>query len=268
MKKYRMFLFVAVLLSSTVLISSCSDDGGGGAPVIPPAPIKTIAMDYTGDGSEVEEWEFLYDDEGRVETINITYNGADDGSREYDYSVPGELTITRNGASPLVFILDGEGRVIKEMGDDGDDDTYYLYEYDADGILKKIYERWDAVNHLKYEMTIANKNVTHRIRYEDDGTTVREDREFTYTTGDNASQIHQIYAVDSEWKWVGGLYGNQSKKLVDSFVRHITDEPETAYGATFTYTFDDNNRVATATKNGTSSGGNYTEKWTYTYYEE
>ncbi|HNC30865.1 MAG TPA: hypothetical protein PKX08_12715, partial [Cyclobacteriaceae bacterium] len=120
----------------------------------------------------------------------------------------------------------------------------------------------------KYDLTVSNGNTTHRIRYEDDGTTVREDREFTYTIGDNASGIHQIYAVDSEWKNIAGLYGKQSKKLVEAYVRHITDEPETSYGATYTYTFDTKNRVATQTKNGTSSGGNFTESWAYTYYEE
>ena len=266
MKTY--LLSAVVLASSALLITSCDDEKGDGPPVIPPAVIKTISMDYLGDGTEVEEWEFLYDDQDRVETINITYNGASDGSREYDWSVPGQLTVTRNGASPLLFILDSEGRVSREMGDDGDDETYYLYEYNADGILSKIYERWDNVNHLKFEMTIEDKNVVHRIRYEDDGVTVIEDREFTYNTGDNASQIHQIYAVDSEWKWVGGVYGTQSEKLVASFLRHLTDDPTSTYGATFDYTFDADNRVSGVTKNGTSSGGNYTEKWQYTYYED
>lgn len=268
MKKSLMFLSTALLAFSMVFMSACSDDdGGGGQAEIPAAPIKTISIDYYGDASEVEGWEFIYDDQGRVETINVSWNGEPDGTREYDYSVPGQLTITRNGNNGLVYFLDSEGRVIKEMGDDDDDETYLTYEYNSDGILTEISERWDGEDHLKFQMTVTNDNVTHRIRYEDDGTTVREDREFIYTSGDNASEVHQIYAVDSEWRWVGGLYGTQSKKLVNSFVRHLTEDPESAYGATFVYVFDDEtNTVTTVTKNGTSADGNYTEILSYSYY--
>lgn len=267
MKKSLMFLSAALLAMSTVFITSCGDDDeGGGQEKIPAAPIKTISMDYNGDGSEVEGWEFIYDDQGRVETINVSWNGEPDGTREYDYSVAGQLTITRNGNNGVLYYLDSEDRVIKEIID-GNPETYYTYEYNSDGILTKIFERWDGVDHLKFQMTVTNDNVTHRIRYEDDGTTVREDREFTYTIGDNASEIHQIYAIDSEWRWVGGVYGNQSKKLADSFVRHITEDPTSSYGVEFDYDFDlETNLVTTVTKNGTSSGGPYTEILSYTYY--
>lgn len=269
MKKYLMFLSAAVLALSTVFISACSDDeGSGGQDKIPPAPIKTITMDYTGEGEEVESWEFLYDAEGRVETIKIFWNGEPDGTREYDYSVPGQLTITRNGNNGKLYYLDSEGRVTKEILD-GNPETYYTYQYDGNGILTKIFERWDGVDHLKFQMTVKNGNVTNRIRYEDDGTTVREDREFTYTSGDNSSEIHQIYAIDSEWAWVGGVYGNQSKKLVSKFVRHITEDPTSAYGVTLEYVFDPvTKRVTSVTKYGTSSGGPYTEILSYTYYED
>lgn len=269
MKKYLMLLSAAVLTFSMVFMTACSDDeGGGGQDKIPPAPIKTISMDYSGSGEEVETWEFIYDEQGRVETINVFWNGEPDGSREYDYSVPGQLTITRNGNNGVLYYLDGQGRVTKEIID-GNPETYYTYQYNSDGILTKIFERWDGEDHLKYEMTVSNGNVTHRIRYEDDGETVREDREFIYNAGDNASQVHQVYAIDSEWRWVGGLYGAQSRKLVDRFVRHIADDPTSSYGATFTYAFDpETKRVTSVTKNGTSSGGTYTEILSYTYYED
>lgn len=268
MKKYLVFLSAAVLAFSTVFISACSDDDDGDKQaVIPPAPIKSISLDYNGDGSEVEGWEFIYDTQGRVQTINVSWNGEPDGTREYNYSVAGQLTITRNGNNGLLYYLDSEGRIIKEMGDDNNAETYDTYEYNSDGILTTVYRHNGSTKTLRYEMTVTNKNVTHRKRYNDAGTAVTEDREFTYNVGDNASEIHQIYAIDSEWRWVGGLYGAQSKKLVNAFVRHLADDPTSTYGASFVYTFDAKNRPATVTKNGTSSGGTYKEIFTYTYYE-
>lgn len=264
MKKYLRFLSAAVLGASTVFIASCGDDETGGGSKVPPAKIKSIAMDYTGDGSEVEEWEFTYDEQGRVELIEISYNGSPDGTREYDYSVANELTITRNG-NETVFELDAEGRVIKEFWD-SEQTEWEAYQYNSAGYMIKIFEHYDGTDHLKYDLTVDDGNTTNRIRY--DGANITEDREFSYTIADNASGIHQIYAVDSEWKNIAGLYGKQSDKLVEAYVRHITADPTSTYGAVYTYTFDDKDRVATQTKVGTGSGGTFTEKWAYTYYEE
>jgi hypothetical protein len=266
MKKSLMFLSAAVLALSSGFLTSCGDDDEGGGSKVPPAVIKTIALDYNGDGSEVEQWEFIYDTEGRVETINILYNGVSDGSREYDYSVDGELTITRNG-NETVFELDDEGRVIKEYWN-AEKTEWESYQYNSSGYMTKIFEHWSDADHLKYDLTVEDGNTTNRIRYEEDGVTVVEDREFSYTIADNASGIHQIYAVDSEWKNIAGLYGKQSDKLVEEYVRHITADPASTFGATYVYEFDDKDRVATQTKNGTGSGGTFTEKWTYTYYED
>ncbi len=267
MKKSLMFLSAALLALSTVFVTSCGDDENGKTVVIPPDPIKTISLDYDGTGSDVERWEFFYDTEGRVESIDVYYNDAFDKEFTYDYSVTNKLTIERTGVGvEHIYTLDNEGRVIKELWDQAVEDEYDGYEYDEDGIMKKVVEHYDGEDHVKYEHTIVNKNVTHRIRYEEDGT-VREDREFIYTSGDNAGNIHQIYTVDSEWLNTGGIFGSQNKKLVDSFVRHVTEDPDTEYGADFEYSFDLKKRPATITKNGTSSDGPYTEILTYTYYE-
>lgn len=266
MKKYLKLFSAIVLIISAMVMSSCGDESGGSAPIIPPDPIKTISLDYDGTGADVERWEFFYDTEGRVESIDVYYNDVFDKEITYDYTVANQLTIDNNG-NLTVYILDDEGRVIKELWDPLVADEYDGYEYDADGIMKKVVEHYGGVDYLKYEHTIVNKNVTHRIRYEGDGT-VREDREFTYTSGDNSGNIHQIYTVDSEWKNTGGIFGAQNKKLADSFDRHITAEPLTDYGADFVYTFDTENRPATITKNGIGGGGPYTEILTYTYYED
>ncbi|MFZ2906380.1 MAG: DUF4595 domain-containing protein [Cyclobacteriaceae bacterium] len=263
MKRSLMFLSALVLALSTMFISSCGDDEGGGGAKVPPAVIKTVTFD---NGSEIESWEFTYDAEDRVISIENIYDGQAPTTISYDYSVANELTITKEGEE-TVYALDGDGRIIKEFWD-VDKTEWEGYQYDADGRMIKIVEHYSGTDHLKYDLTIEDGNFTHRIRYEDDGVTVKEDREFTYTIADNASGIHQIYAVDSEWKHIGGLFGKQSKKLAEEYVRHITDDPTSSFGATFDYTFDSKNRVATQTKNGTGSGGTFSESWSYTYYED
>ncbi len=267
MKKYIKYFSSMVLVLGITLMSSCGSDDEAVIPVVEPSLIKSIAIDYSGgNGDEVEKWEFVYDDTDRVTSINNYWNGDLDDVITYDYSVTGKLTITKSG-NPTVYVLDTEGRVVKELWDEAGTE-YQAYQYDADGRMTKVIEHYGGTDHLKYELTIVNGNVTNRIRYEDDGVTVREDREFDYTVGDNVSGLHQIYQVDSEWKNIGGTFGNQSKKLVDSYTRFITDDPTSTYGATFEYTFDDENRVATQTKNGTGSGGPFSESWEYTYYED
>jgi hypothetical protein len=262
--KKNLFFYLCMALFMTIVIS-CKDDDDGNPPVVEASLIKTIHLDYDGTGADVEGWEFIYDASDRVTSIINTYNGTVEDTILYDRGTAGKLIITKGG-NPTTYELDANGRVSKELWV-ADGSEYEGYTYNADGILSRIIEHYGGADHLKYDMTVANKNVTNRIRFEDDGVTVKEDREFTYTTGDNASNIQQIYAVDSEWKPVGGLFGEACDKLASGFARHITADPLSNYGVTFTYTFDTKNRPATITKNGTSSGGPYTEILSYTYYE-
>ena len=263
MKKNLFFyLCMAVFMSITI---SCKDDDDDNPPVVEASLIKTISLDYDGTGADVEGWEFIYNASDKVTSIINTFNGTVEDTILYDYTQAGKLIITKSG-NPTTYELDANGRVSKELWV-ADGSEYEAYTYNADGLLVKIIERYSGADHLKYDLTVANGNVTNRIRYKDDGVTVNEDREFSYTTGDNASNIQQIYAVDSEWKPVGGLFGEASAKLASGFVRHITADPLSAYGVTFEYTFDAKNRPATITKDGTSSGGPYTEVLSYTYYE-
>jgi len=261
--KKNLFFYLCMAVLMTVAIS-CKDDDDDNPPVVEASLIKTINLDYDGTGADIEGWEFIYDATDRVTSIINTYNGSVEDTILYDYSTAGKLVITKGG-NPTTYELNANGRVSKELWV-ADGSEYEGYTYNADGILIKIIERYSGADHLKYDMTVVTKNVTNRIRYEDD-LTVREDRAFTYTTGDNLSNMQQIYAVDSEWKPVGGLFGEASAKLASGFVRNITADPLSAYGVTFTYTFDAVNCPATITKNGTSSGGPYTEVLSYTYYE-
>jgi hypothetical protein len=258
------FFYLCMALFMTITIS-CKDDDDDNPPVVAASLVKTIQLDYDGTGADVEGWEFIYDASDRVSSIINTYNGTVEDTIRYDYTTAGKLIITKNG-NPTTYELNADGRVSKELWV-ADGSEYEGYTYNADGILVKIVEHYGGADHLKYDMTVANLNVTNRIRYEDDGVTVREDRVFSYTTGDNLNNIQQIYAVDSEWKTLGGLFGEPCKKLASGFERNITADPLSNYGVTFAYTFDVENRPATITKNGTSSSGPYTEILSYTYYE-
>lgn len=264
MKKSKIILSAVVLIASTVFISSCSKDNGSDTPpVVVSSKIKKISLD---DGSAIESWDFTYDASKRVLGISNVYDGGTPEIIAYDYSVANKLTIDKAG-NRTVYVLDAAGRIIKELWDVAGTE-WEGYEYDADGVMKKVIEHYGGADHLKYDLTILSSNITNRIRYEDDGVTKREDRVYSYTSGDNLSAIPQIYAVDSEWKNIGGTFGKQNKKLMASYVRRITADPTSTYGATYVYTFDAKNRVATQTKNGTGSGGPFSESWTYTYYED
>lgn len=264
MKKTIKYLSSIALCMSLILVSSCTNEIGGESdfPVVPDSKIKKIIFD-SGDG--IESWEFVYDASGRVTSIaNSWENGAPE-MITYDYTQAGKLQL-KKGGKITNFTLDAEGRITKELWNSSGTE-YVAFEYDSEGILKKVLEHYDNVDHLKFENKINKSNITNRIRYEDNGVTVRENRVFEYTIANNTNAIHQIFTVDSQWKNVGGLYGKQSKKLVKNYVRKLASDPDSNYGASFAYTFDTKNRVATQTKNGKGSGGSFSESWKYSYYE-
>ncbi|WP_163515295.1 DUF4595 domain-containing protein [Gelidibacter japonicus] len=264
MKNSIKFLNAISICLTLFLVSSCTTEIEGTAeyPIVPDSKIKSISFDADW-GSE--SWVYTYDSEGRVTTIANSWEGGEPEIITFDYSAE-NLVITK-GNNSTYYKLDDKGRISRELWND-EGTEYAGFEYNSEGFLIKIIEHYDGEDHLKYENKITKNNITNRIRYEDDGTTIREDRVFDYTIGDNSSSIHQIYAVDSEWKVISGLYGKQSKKLVKNYVRKLASDPDSNYGASYEYTFDDENRVATQTKNGTGSGGNFSESWSYTYYED
>ncbi len=72
MKKYLMFMSAIVLGASTIFMSSCKDDEGGDPVIVEPSLIKTISIDYSGGaGEEVESWQFNYDDNDRIASIDV-----------------------------------------------------------------------------------------------------------------------------------------------------------------------------------------------------
>lgn len=257
----------AVAVCITFIFATCCTneiDGTSEYPFVPDSKIKKLSFIAPWG---TESWEFNYDNEGRVISIANSWEDGAPDMITYDYSEPGKLTITKSGYDTN-YTLDSEGRVSKELWNDAGTE-YAAFEYDsATGILNKIIEHYGGTDHLKYENVIKNGNITNRVRYQDDGVTVSEDRVFEYTIAENPSGIEQVFTVDSQWKNIGGLFGKPTKKLAKNYVRELASDPDSRYGATFDYTFDEQNRVATLTKNGTSSGGSFSESWSYTYYED
>jgi len=214
--------------------------------------IKTTGVQYT-DGTDL--YEFYYDDQSRVDTIINYWNDAIDKLLYYDYSVANKLTIDRNG-DLYEYELDAQGRVVIDA--DGS-----KYEYDENGFLIKMWEYWDNAFHLKYQVDITDGNVTRITTFDDDGVTAKKIKEFFYTSGANIDGIQQTNAIDNEWKQMGNFYGVPSAYLVDYFEYwDPREDPITKSKSSFTYEFDNSNRVTKATKTLTDSS---TEVWEYGY---
>jgi hypothetical protein len=259
MKKFMGFLMITILMVTA--FTSCKKDDGGGDSTAQASLIKTISFDADWNGG-VSGYEFFYDVNKKVTNFDRTFDAAPDGAFVYDYSVSGKLTVTKDAVTYATYDINAQGYITKEDWGGGE---YASYEYNADGYLTKGYEYWGGLNRLKYEIVITAGNIMKITTYDDDGTTVKKIKEFTYTIGNNVNDIHQANVVDSDWKPVGFFYGKASAKLVDFFEywdpRNL---PISKSKSTMTYTFDTKNRPATVTKTLADLS---TEVWGYTYYE-
>lgn len=259
MKNYSKLLLVALLMAGT--FTSCDKNKEEEENENKAYLIKTIEFNADWQGG-VSGYEFFYDADSAVTGFDRTWEGAADGDFLYDYTVSGKLTVTKDGDVYGEYDLNNNGFVTKE---DWGNDEWAAYEYDANGFLSKVYEHWGGEDHLKYEMTITDGNITKITTYDDDGVTAKKIKEFSYTIGDNLNNLHQANAVDSDWKTVGFFYGNASKKLVDHFdYWDPRENPITKSTSSFAYTFDTLNRPTVVTKTLTDMS---TEVWEYTYYE-
>lgn len=267
MKKYLMFCSAAVLALSTVVISSCSDDDGGGNGVeVKASPLKTVGVVYEGDG--VESFEFTYDGNGRVTSIDNVWTGegeepGEPSVIEFDYSVPNELTITRDGTE-TVYAIDANNRITKEYWDSEKTEwTGYTY---TDGFMTKVIEHYDGVDHDKWKIDVENENVIRHTRYRGDGTASFV-KEFTFITSGagNVSELQQTNIVDSQWKVVGGFYGKASKRLVLSlnYWDGVGEEANVRTTNISYPEFDEDGRITKMVR----SGNGWSESFTYSYYD-
>lgn len=217
--------------------------------------IKSVSF-YADWQGGTELWQFTYDADSKITKFDDYWEGELDKTIMYDYSVAGQLTLTRDGSTYAQYNLSSEGYITQDQ--DGN-----TYEYDANGFLTKFYEFWDDASHLKYFIENANGNVTRITTYDDDGVTAKKIKEFFYTSGVNIDGIQQTNAVDNEWKQMGNFYGVPSSYLVDYFEYwDPRQEPITKSKSSFDYEFDNNNKVVKATKTLTDGS---TEVWEYGY---
>lgn len=269
MKKSLLFLSAAVLALSTVFISACSDDDDGGKGVeVKASPLKTVGVVYEGDG--VETFEFIYDANGRVTSINNvwTTEGEEPGEPSvitFNYSVANQLTITRDG-NQTVYEIDANNRITKEYWDT-EKTEWAGYIYNSDGYMTKAIEHYDGADHDKWQIDIENGNVIRHTRFRGDGSAsfVKEFNFITSGAG-NLSALQQTNIIDSQWKVVGGFYGKASKRLVSSLdYWDGVGEEGNVRTTNITYpTFDTEGRITSMVR----SGNGWSESFTYTYYDE
>jgi hypothetical protein len=257
MKKTIGLLTFALILAT--VFTSCKKDNTTTDPNANVYQLKSVSFfaDWAGG---TEKREFQYDSVSKnVKMFDDYWEGALDKSITYDYSVSGKLTLKKGADVYGVYDVNAQGYITK----DPDGNTF---TYDANGFLSKYYEHWGDADHLKYETTVANGNITKIVTYDDDGVTVKKIKEFTYTVGANLNGLHQANPIDSDWKPVGNLYGKPSAKLVDYFEYWDPRvDPIVKSKSSFTYVFDAKNRPSVATKTLTDLS---TEVWNYTYYEK
>ena len=258
MKKNLLFLGLAVMFAAVIVSCDKEDD----EETVKSYLVKSISFEAEWAGG-IQAYEFMYDANDRVTGFDRTWDGGDDGVFAYDYSVANKLIVTKDGDDYAEYDVNASGYVTKEPWGETE---WASFEYDANGYLSKVYEHWDGVDHLKYQMTITNGNITKITTFDDDGTTVKKEKEFTYTNGDNVNGLHQANATDSDWKTVGNFYGKPSKKLVEYFEYwDPRDAGFTKSRSSLTYEFDDMDRPIKVTKTLADAS---TEVWNYTYYEE
>jgi uncharacterized protein (TIGR02145 family) len=219
--------------------------------------VKSISF-YADWAGGTEMWDFRYDSiSSQVTKFDDYWDGSLDKTIIYDYSVPGKLTLMKDGDIYNEFDLNAQGNVTKDYGS-GDE-----YEYDANGFLIKTYETWSGSKVLHNVITITDGNITQIDTYDDAGVVVKKIKTFTYKTSDNSESIHQANVIDSDWKPIGNFYGKPSAKLVDFFEYWDPRvNPVVKNKSVFAYTLDTRNRVSNAVK---TLSDNSTEEWTYSY---
>jgi hypothetical protein len=259
MKKFLGFLMMAAMMATAFIACNKDNDDNNNTPQA--SLIKTIT--FTADWNRgASGYEFFYDANKKVTNFTRTYDGGADGEFVYDYSVSGKLTLTKDGDAYGSYEINSQGYITKDFWSETE---WSSYEYDANGYLIKGIEHYSDADHLKYEITITDGNVSRITTYDDDGVTVKKIKEFTYTIGDNVDNLQQANVIDSDWKPIGDFYGKASKKLVDYFEYWDPREsPIVKSKSSLVYEFDTSDRPSKITKTLTDMT---TEVWEYTYYE-
>jgi hypothetical protein len=260
-KKINFLVLLCLLVSATF---SCKKDND-------PAKdkkylIKTIQINQ--DTIEYFRYEFTYDNTtSKITAVTAYFGGGSSISiMNYDYSLPGKLTLKLDGDYLWrEFELNDIGFVTKDDKSKVWFKLWLDYSYDANGYLIKMINNSDSI---VLESMVVNGNKTSQINYGiTSGAELTNEivriAEFSFTDIDNVNNIDQFYFLNPDYRVYAGLFGKTNKKLVD----HIEYwDPRYANPVkskiTFSYTFDDKNRVSKVVRLST-----YKETYTYTYYE-
>lgn len=260
-KKINFLVLVCLLVSATF---SCKKDND-------PSKdkkylIKTIKISH--DTTEYFRYEFTYDNTtSKIAAVTGYFGGgATISTMNYDYSIPGKLTLKYNNEDLWrEFEINDLGFVTKDDKSNEWFELWFDYSYDANGYLIKLIDNSDSI---VLESVVVDGNRTRQINYGiTSGSELTNEivriAEFYFTDIDNINDIDQFYFLNPDYRVYAGLFGKTNKKLVD----HI-EYWDPRYGnntkskITFSYTFDDKNRVVKVVRSSS-----YNETYTYSYYE-
>jgi hypothetical protein len=262
MKRSLKFLSMALLAFGMVFMSACSDDEGGKKTEVKITPIKKIV--FNPSWGDIESYEFTYDEQGRVATMVNIYDDEEPVTSTFNYSVANQLTITKSTGGSTIYDLDNEGRIIKEYWNE-EKTEWEAYEYNADGFMVELTERWGGDDYLKYTAEASSTNVTEHTRYDDEGEPNRT-KVFNYSTlgsAVNVNAIHQTDIKESNWQWVGGFLGKASKGLVDNLQYWAPGDEANKKTTEIDYDFEGDLMMSMS-----RVGSDFTEEYTFTYYED
>lgn len=253
MKRKLMYLALAVFCAG--LVASCNKDDNDGDDDGKTKAAKVKTMTLEADWGD-ETWEYVYDEQGRTSSI---YNYGEDwrDTFSFDYSTAGKLVYIKGG-STVNCDLNAQGLVSKLYwnADDG-----LTFEYDTDGYLKKVTEFWNGGSEVKCDITTENGNITG-IVYKPEEATPAWTKVLTYTGGENAGGVHQaIQQTDNvnDWQAQTNLFGKACKNINTKVQKSTSANP-----TNITFEFDEeSNRITKLTR----SGIDWSEVYTYTYYE-
>ena len=255
-KQFLPFLMFAVAAFG---LMSCDPTNGGDDPdpVAKEYRLQKLSFLYNWDDmdeakAKVTSWTYSYDAKGHVTKV---VEAGEDWTENFvfDYSTAGQVTLVREDAAKnRVWKLTDKGLVAKienVFGDGGDLDL----EYDANGMLLKIFENYGE-QELKSTFTILNGNAVSFTRKE-------RVKNFTFSSGLNLGKIHQVVNDNfiDDWKAHTGMFGAPSKNL-NTEVKWSDKDAVTQ----ITYDFYEDGRVKRAKR---TDGLTWFEYYDYVYEE-
>ena len=257
MKKH--FLTLLMFAVATLGFTSCDPTNGGDDPKPEEKEyrLKKLSFLYNWEGmdeskAKVTSWTYTYDAQGRVTKVVET---GEDWTEDMilDYGTAGQINLVREDSTKnRVWKLNANGLVstIENIwGDGGNVD----FEYDANGMLSKIYEDYGTPE-LKSTFTITNGNAVSFTRGD-------RTKNFTFSSGLNTGKIYQVIndSFIDDWKAHTGLFGAPCKNL-NTEVKWSDKESVTQ----ITFDFYDDGRVKRSKR---TDGLTWFEYYDYEYEE-